>query len=208
MKDVPQDEIEIRGGVIYRRDEQLLSVKELMDTFGDVMLTGKGSRGPNPEDVSVVTSGAQFAEVEVDTVTGRVRVIKVVAAHDSGRIINPQTFHSQIYGGVIQGLGFALAEQRIVDPQRGVVLNPNLEWYKIPTVADVPEIENLLIDIPDTKANSTGAKGAGEPGIIPTAAAIANAVANALDVRITELPITPARVLEALDDVSHDSPAE
>ncbi|HEX6289321.1 MAG TPA: molybdopterin cofactor-binding domain-containing protein, partial [Herpetosiphonaceae bacterium] len=199
MKEVPREEIELRGGMIYRRDEQLLSVKDLMDTLGDVMLTGKGSRGPNPEEFSVVTSGAQFAEVEVDTVTGRVRVLKVVAAHDSGRIINPQTFNSQIYGGIIQGLGFALTEERIVDPQFGTVLNPNLEWYKIPTVADVPQIENLLIDIPDTKANSTGAKGAGEPGIIPTAAAIANAVANALDVHVTELPITPARVLEALE---------
>jgi xanthine dehydrogenase YagR molybdenum-binding subunit len=199
MREVPREEIEIRGGVIYRRDEQLLTVKELMKTFGDVMLSGKGSRGPNPDDLSVVTSGAQFAEVEVDTVTGRVRVIKVVAAHDSGRILNPQTFNSQIYGGVIQGLGLALTEERIVDTERGAVLNPNLEWYKVPTIADVPPIENILIDIPDTKANSTGAKGAGEPGIIPTAAAIANAVANALGVRISELPITPARVLEALE---------
>lgn len=201
MHEVPQDEVEIRGGMIYRRDEELLSVKDLMQRLGDVMLTGKGSRGPNPDDVSVVTSGAQFAEVEVDTVTGRVRVIKIVAAHDSGRIINPQTFNSQIYGGIIQGLGLALTEQRVVDPRLGAVLNPNLEWYKIPTIGDVPEIENLLIDIPDTKANSTGAKGAGEPGIIPTAAAIANAVANALDVQIGELPITPAKVLEALERV-------
>lgn len=201
MKDVPQAEIEIRGGTVYRRDEALITVKELTRKLGEVMLTGKGSRGPNPEDVSVVTSGAQFAEVEVDTVTGRVRVLKIVAAHDSGRIMNPQTFNSQIYGGIIQGLGMALTEQRIVDVDRGAVLNPNLEFYKLPTIADVPEIENILIDIPDVKANSTGAKGAGEPGIIPTAAAIANAVADALGVRITTLPITPARVLEALDQV-------
>jgi xanthine dehydrogenase YagR molybdenum-binding subunit len=199
MHDVPQDEVEMRGGVAYRRDEQLTTIKEMMRKLGNVMLSGTGSRGPNPDDVSVVTSGAQFAEVEVDTVTGRVRVIKVAAAHDSGRVLNPQTFNSQIYGGIIQGLGFALTEQRIVDQQRGAVLNPNLEWYKVPTVADTPEMENILIDIPDTKANPTGAKGAGEPGIIPTAAAIANAVAHALGVRITELPITPARVLEALE---------
>lgn len=199
MRDVRQEQIEIRGGMIYRRDEALMTVKELMKKLGDVMLTGKGSRGPNPEDVSVVTSGAQFAEVEVDTVTGRVRVIKIVAAHDSGRIMNPQTFNSQIYGGVIQGLGLALTEERIVDTNRGAVLNPNLEWYKVPTIADVPPIENILINIPDVNANSTGAKGAGEPGIIPTAAAIANAVAHALGVRIGALPITPARVLETLE---------
>ncbi len=199
MRDVPQEEIEIRGGVIYRRDEELASVKDVMGKLGDVMLTGTGSRGPNPDDVSVVTSGVQFAEVEVDTVTGQVKVLKIVAAHDSGRIMNPQTFNSQIYGGIIQGLGLALTEQRVVDTGRGAVLNPNLEFYKVPTVADVPEIENILIDIPDVKANSTGAKGAGEPGIIPTAAAIANAVANALGVRIADLPITPGRVLEALE---------
>jgi xanthine dehydrogenase YagR molybdenum-binding subunit len=199
MHELPKQDIEIRGGIIYRRDEEVVSIKDLTRKLGDIMLVSKGSRGPNPDDVSVVTSGAQFAEVEVDTVTGNVRVLKVVAAHDSGRVVNPQTFNSQIYGGVIQGLGFALTEQRIVDHGRGAVMNPNLEWYKVPTVADVPEIENILIDIPDVRANATGAKGAGEPGIIPTAAAIANAVADALGVRMTELPLTPARVLEALE---------
>ncbi|GAC1645538.1 MAG: xanthine dehydrogenase family protein molybdopterin-binding subunit [Herpetosiphon sp.] len=199
LQDIPEQELEIRAGKIYRRDTELASVQSIMRKLGDVMLTGKGSRGPNPPEVSVVTSGAQFAEVEVDTVTGRVRVIKVVAAHDSGRIMNPQTFTSQIHGGIIQGLGFALTEERIIDHAAGKVMNPNLEWYKLPTIADTPEIVNLLIDIPDTLANPTGAKGAGEPGIIPTAAAIANAVANALGVRVCDLPITPARVLEALE---------
>ncbi len=202
LEDVPEDELEVRGGTVYRRDTPVGTVRSLMRKLGDVMLIGKGSRGPNPNDVSVVTSGAQFAEVEVDTVTGRVRVIKIVAAHDSGRIVNPQTFTSQIQGGIIQGLGLALTEQRVIDHAAGQILNPNLEWYKLPTVADIPEIVNLLIDIPDTKANSLGAKGAGEPGIIPTAAAIANAVANALGVRILELPITPARVLEALETIA------
>jgi CO/xanthine dehydrogenase Mo-binding subunit len=198
MRDISEERIEIRGGTVYDRDTPVTTLKELMEEFGDVMLTAKGSRGPNDEDVSVITSGAQFAEVEVDTVTGRVCVVKIVAAHDSGRIINPQTFTSQIQGGVIQGMGFALTEERIIDDGVGVVMNPNLEWYKLPTMADVPVIENILIDIPDTRANSTGAKGAGEPGIIPTAAAISNAVADALGQRITHLPITPARVLEAL----------
>ncbi|MDQ5850723.1 MAG: xanthine dehydrogenase family protein molybdopterin-binding subunit [Chloroflexota bacterium] len=199
IEDIPEREIEVRGGIVYRQDEPITSIRDLLDNFGDIMLTGKGSRGPNDDDVSVVTSGAQFAEVEVDTVTGRVRVIKVVAAHDCGRIMNPRTFTSQIEGGVIQSLGLALVEERIIDHRAGVVMNPNLEWYKVPTSADVPEIVNLLIDIPDVRANSTGAKGAGEPPIIPTAAAIANAVADALGVRIDELPITPARVLEALE---------
>lgn len=199
LEEVPEEEIEVRDGVAYRRDDKIATVRDVMRKLGDVMLIGKGSRGPNPDDVSVVTSGAQFAEVEVDTVTGRVRVLKIVAAHDSGRIVNPQTFTSQIQGGILQGLGLALTEERIVDHNEGQILNPNLEWYKIPTTADTPEIVNLLIDIADTRANSIGAKGAGEPGIIPTAAAIANAVANALGVRITDLPITPGRVLEAIN---------
>jgi xanthine dehydrogenase YagR molybdenum-binding subunit len=198
LEDIPEAEIEVRGGTVYRRDDAIISVADLIGKFGDVMLRGKGSRGPNPEDVSVVTSGAQFAEVEVDTVTGRVRVVKIVAAHDSGRIINPQTFTSQIQGGVIQGLGFALVEDRVIDHRFGTVMNPNLEWYKVPTIADVPEIVNLLIDIPDPRANNIGAKGAGEPGIIPTAAAIANAVADAIGVPIFDLPLTPAKVLAAL----------
>lgn len=200
MHDLPAEQLEVRGGKVYRGDDEVIEIRALLRKLGEVQLLGKGSRGPNPDDVSVVTSGAQFVEVEVDTVTGRVRVLRVVAAHDSGRIINPQTFNSQIYGGVIQGIGYALTEERIVDEHRGAVLNPNLEWYKLPTIADIPPIENILIDIPDPRANTTGAKGAGEPGIIPTAAAIANAVADALGVRIDELPITPARVLEALEE--------
>ena len=207
LEDIPEAEIEVRGGVVYRRDDRIIALKDLMGKFGDIMLMGKGSRGPNDDTVSVITSGVQFAEVEVDTVTGRVRVVKIVAAHDSGRVINPRTFTSQIEGGIIQGLGFALTEDRVIDHRAGVVMNPNLEWYKLPTIADVPEIVNLLIDIPDTYANSIGAKGAGEPGIIPTAAAIANAVADAIGVRVYDLPITPARVLEALER-AHENSAE
>jgi xanthine dehydrogenase YagR molybdenum-binding subunit len=199
MEDIPEGEIEIRGGMIYREDSEICSLKELVERLGEVMLIGKGSRGPNDDSVSVITSGAQFAEVEVDTVTGRVRVLRVVAAHDCGRIVNPTLVDSQVIGAVTQGLGFALTEERVIDHRAGTVMNPNLEWYKVPTIADVPEITTLLVDIPDVRANATGVKGAGEPGIIPTAAAIANAVADALGTPICELPITPARVLATLD---------
>ena len=103
-------------------------------------------RGPNAEDVTVRTFGAQFAEVEVDIGTGRVRVLRIVAVHDCGRIVNPLTFSSQIEGGIIQGLGFALTEQRMVDERLGRVINANLEDYKVPTIRDVPEIEIVLMD--------------------------------------------------------------
>jgi len=162
------------------------------------MLIGKGWRGPNPDDVSVQCWGAQFAEVEVDTDTGEVRVVKVVAAHETGRIINPLTGSSQIEGGVIQGMGFALYEERVLNNASGRMVNANLHDYKIPTAKDMPEIEAIMVEMPDPRANSVGIKGLGEPPIIPTAGAIANAVADALGVRVFEAPITPQRVLDAL----------
>ncbi len=161
-------------------------------------LVGKGWRGPNPDDVSVNSWGAQFAEAEVDTDTGEIRVLRVVAAHEAGRVINPLTGTSQVEGGVIQGIGFALYEERVLNNASGRVVNANLHDYKIPTAPDIPEIETVLVDLPDARANNVGVKGLGEPPIIPTAAAIANAVADALGVRVLELPMTPKRVLEAM----------
>src|SRR5207248_993914 len=112
-----------------------------------------------PEDKSVRTVGAQCVEVEVDVETGEVTILRVVAAHDCGRIINPTLVDSQVIGGVTQGIGFALTEERVVDAQSGVVLNANLEEYKVPTVADIPPIEHARVDLPDPEANPTGAKG-------------------------------------------------
>jgi xanthine dehydrogenase YagR molybdenum-binding subunit len=147
----------------------------------------------------VNTWGAQFAEVEVDTDTGEVRVLRIVAAHEIGRVVNPLTASSQVEGGVIQGLGFALHEERVINRASGRIVNANLHDYKIPTPLDIPEIETVWIEMPDARANSTGVKGLGEPPIIPTAGAIANAVYDAIGVRVLESPITPKRVLEALE---------
>jgi xanthine dehydrogenase YagR molybdenum-binding subunit len=126
--------------------------------------------------------------VEVDTETGEVRVLRVVAAHDCGRIINPLLVESQVIGGVTQGLGYALTEERIVDAGGGVVLNANLEEYKVQSVADLPEMVNATQTMPDREANETGAKGIGEPPIIPTAAAVANAIFDATGARVRDLP--------------------
>src|SRR5436305_13400432 len=100
------------------------------------MIIGQGSRGPNPENTAIAAFGAQFAEVEVDVETGIVRVLRIVSAHDSGRIINPTLAESQLEGGIIQGLGYALFEERIVDKRSGLPLNPTIHDYKIPTMAD------------------------------------------------------------------------
>jgi xanthine dehydrogenase YagR molybdenum-binding subunit len=156
---------------------------------------GKGERGENPSNRTIRTCGAQCVEVEVDTETGEVTVLRVVAAHDCGRVVNPTMVDSQVYGGVTQGLGFALTEERIVDGASGVVLNANLEEYTVQTVADLPDILNATLSMPDMEANTTGAKGIGEPPLIPTAPAVANAIYDAIGVRIVDLPITREKIL-------------
>ena len=137
-------------------------------------------------------AGTQFAEVEVDTETGAVRVIKIVAVQDCGLALNRLTTESQINGGVIMGLGQTLLEERFMDAQTGRMLNANLEDYKVPGTFEIPEIKSIVFD---THRKVTGV---GEPPCIPTPGAIANAVYNAIGVRIRSLPITPDKVLEAL----------
>jgi CO/xanthine dehydrogenase Mo-binding subunit len=178
--------------------DRSITAEEVMQRIAPHMILGRGARGPNPEDRSIRTFGVQCVEVEVDTETAELTLLRVAASHDCGRIINPTLVESQVIGGVTQGIGFALTEERVVDAGSGVVLNANLEDYKLPTVADVPPIEHAHPDLPDPVANPTGAKGIGEPPIIPTAAAIANAVRDATGVRIRHAPLSRRRLLEAL----------
>jgi xanthine dehydrogenase YagR molybdenum-binding subunit len=188
-----------RGEIIYRDDpDKRLPFTQVAAKMGNYMIVAKGARGPNPEDKAVNTFGAHFAQVAVNTETGQVRVERIVAAHDIGRVINPLTATSQVYGGVTMALGYATTEARVIDPDTGLQLTANLEAYKVPIVVDVPEIEVLFVDEADVDANSVGSKGLGEPPIIPTAAAIANAVFDAVGVRVTDLPITPSRLLALL----------
>ena len=178
--------------------DRKISVSELTTRMGNFTIAGRGFRGANPSDVTIRTWGAQFAEVEVDTETGEVAVLKIAACHDVGRVINPLQYTSQIQGGVIQGLGFGLSEDHVTDPESGAVLDVGFDSYAVPRQSTVPEIDSLAVNIPDPVANNLGVKGAGEPPMIPTAAAIANAVANAIGVRVTDLPVTPMKVLRAL----------
>jgi xanthine dehydrogenase YagR molybdenum-binding subunit len=145
-----------------------------------------------------MTFGVQFAEVEVDIETGIVRVMRIVAAHDAGRIINPTLAESQLEGGIIQGLGYAMFEERVLDRSLGVVMNSTMHDYKIPTMADIPDIDAFFVGAADPVANHTGARGIAEPPVIPTAPAIAAAVADAIGVEMNEIPLTPWRVLAAL----------
>lgn len=140
--------------------------------------------------------GAQFAEVEVDTETGVVRLKKIVAVQDSGLIIDMLTWKSQVYGGVIGGLNPALFEERVMDPVSGVFLNPDMELYKLAGASDIPDIVVIPYDTPEMRAR--GVIGIGEPPTISTMAAIGNAVANAIGVRVPKAPFSPMNVLNAM----------
>jgi xanthine dehydrogenase YagR molybdenum-binding subunit len=140
-------------------------------------------------------AGCQFAEVEVDTETGSIQVIKVVAVQDCGLVVDRLTTESQVNGAVVQGLSYALFEERLMDSETGTMVNAELENYKIAGALETPEIEVVLYDQPER-----GVVGIGEPPTIPTSAAIANAVYHAVGVRVRELPMTPDRVLGALEE--------
>jgi CO/xanthine dehydrogenase Mo-binding subunit len=142
-------------------------------------------------------AGAQFAEVEVDTETGEVRVIKMVSVNDCGFPANPLTAESQVLGAMIQGASWALLENRILDRNVGTMVNPNLESYKIFCPADMFEAKSILTPLANL-GNNTSIAGIGEPPIVPSLAVIANAVYNATGARVRELPITPDRLLAAL----------
>ena len=144
-------------------------------------------------------AGTQFAEVEVDTETGEVRVIKMVSVNDCGLPVNPLTAQNQVIGAMIQGASWALLENRVLDRQVGTMVNPNLESYKILAPADMFEAKSILTPVANM-GNNTSTAGIGEPPIVPTLAVIANAVHNAIGVRMRELPITPDKVLAALSE--------
>jgi xanthine dehydrogenase YagR molybdenum-binding subunit len=149
----------------------------------------------------VLTFGVQVAVVAVDVETGEVCVDRIAAIHDIGRVINPIGASSQLEGGIIQGVGHTLSEERLLDPRTGAVLTRTLDAYKLPTIADVPEIVGELIDEPDTQLTNLGAKGIGEPPIVPVAAAIANAIRDATGADVRSLPISREEMLAALADV-------
>jgi xanthine dehydrogenase molybdenum-binding subunit len=139
--------------------------------------------------------GTTGVEVEVDRQTGEVKILNLVSAHDVGRAINPKLVKGQIYGAVYTGVGFGLTER--VQSVDGKVVNPNFRDYKILTANDVVPVEAVIVEDPDA-SGPYGAKGIGEPGLVPTAPAIANAVYDAVGIWIRDLPITPEKVLAAL----------
>jgi len=173
-------------------------------TTGGKMVMAEHFYDPNNENLDrefkgnlsvTYAYGTHGVEVEVDKETGQVKILRYVAAHDVGKAINPMLLEGQVYGGATMGIGYALTERLILE--NGKVMNPNFLDYKILTAKDVPNIEAIVVETEDP-FGPFGAKGIGEPGLVPTAPAIANAIYDAVGVRIKDLPITPEKILTAL----------
>jgi xanthine dehydrogenase YagR molybdenum-binding subunit len=156
---------------------------------------------PNYKAYSIHTYGAHFAEVGVDADTGEIRLRRMLGAFAAGRILNAKTARSQLIGGMIWGVSAALHEEAVVDTRSGAFVNRDLAEYLVPVHADIPEVDALLLNGYDDKANVLGVKGLGELGICGAGAAVANAVFNATGVRVRDFPITLDKVLPGLPPV-------
>ena len=177
-------------------DFEPLSLKDIASKFsatgGPIGATGTVNAGGQAPGFST-----QYCDVEVDPETGRVEILRFVAAQDAGRAIHPSYVEGQIQGGVVQGIGWALNEEYIYD-EDGRMSNPGFLDYRVPVASDVPMIEPIVVEVPNPN-HPFGVKGVGEVSICPPMAAVANAVADAIGRRLQELPMSPPKVLEALD---------
>jgi xanthine dehydrogenase molybdenum-binding subunit len=186
------ERIHVRGaperGVTFTEACALMTEPEIRAT---------GSRAPNPDDVIFRLFGAHGAEVEVDVETGEVRVLRIVCSHDIGRPINPKLVESQQYGGAVMGLGYGLYEEAELDGKSGVLLTPDVHQYRVPTALETPIIEARNIEREDA-FYPYSAKPVGEAPLVGVMPAVRNAIRHALGIGIDQLPITPARILEAL----------
>jgi xanthine dehydrogenase YagR molybdenum-binding subunit len=192
VRDDPGRSMSFREAAAKMRTDRISAVASRSDDYGGFRRR-MGDFALAKQDLG----GVQFAEVVVDTETGIVRVERVVAVQDCGRPMNPKQIESQVQGGVLMGLSFALFEERILDQHTGRMVNPNLEQYKLAGPRETPEIDVVVLE--DYRAQSaTDAYGIAEPSNIATAPAIANAVYNAIGVRLRSLPMTPAAILAAL----------
>jgi len=198
---VPADSVALGDGKVTARTGKTASFRQAAASLPTEMVSATARRSPEyGKREQMFLGGVDFAEVAVDTETGIIRVKHVVAVHDCGRPMNLLGLESQVNGGILQGISYALYEDRRLDRNTGIMVNANLEEYKIIGSKDMPRIESHFIE--DYLArSSTDASGIGEPAKIAVAAAVANAVYNATGVRIYQLPMTPARVLAALGKV-------
>ena len=197
------DNLELRdGNVAWKDSSRSVSLRSAAAKMPTSEISARTTRVPDYEKAKLTYGGVDYVELAVDTETGRVHLEKVFGVHDCGRPINPTGVISQVHGGILQGISYALFEQRVMDRQKGYMLNANLESYKIVGAREVPEIEVELIEN-YIGQSSTDAAGIGESaGIITLAAAIGNAFYNATGVRMRSIPMTPSNVLAALGKTS------
>lgn len=191
----PKSELELNDGGVIHTSGAAISFAELALRTGG--LVKEASVSPGSKDYIVNSFGAHFAEVEVNTDTGQVRVLRYVAAHDSGRILNPMLAVNQVEGGVSQMLGFTLSEEMVTDPTSGTTLNANFLEHKSPTILEYPDIQVVFADVVDP-VGPYGAKALGEPPSIGVAPAVANAIRDAVGIEVRDLPATPSRILDLL----------
>ena len=166
----------------------------LAETGGPVV--GRGT--VNPRGVGGSFSGC-IVDVEVDPETGKVSILRFTSVQDAGTAIHPSYVEGQMQGGAVQGIGWALNEEYIYD-QNGRLENPGFLDYRIPVCSDVPMIDTVIVEVPNPR-HPYGVRGVGETPIVPPMAAIANAIEHAIGIRFTELPMSPPRVLKAIDDM-------
>lgn len=193
----PVDQLDIQDSQIMADGLPLMSIRELVGGEGGTPSSPLVSQVTHHSKVAY-SFAAHFAEVDVDTETGQIEVKQITAVHEVGKAINPQGVEGQIEGGIQQGLGHSISEDFILDPETGRPLNASFVDYKMPLAMDMPPIKTIILEEEPDLGGPFGAKGVGEDPIIAIGPAIANAVYNAIGVRIRELPITPEKVLEAL----------
>ena len=197
--EAPAESLEAIDGFVHVKGtpERRMSLAEVAGHMEGNELSANATLLPGSTEYIVNSFGAHFVEVEVDTETGRVRIVRCTAAHDSGRIINPRMALNQVEGGISQMLGFALSEELVTDGPTGVTLNASYLEHKCPTILDYPNIEVIFADVVDP-VGPFGAKALGEPPCVGVAPAVANAIYDAIGIRFNRLPITPDLVLTAL----------
>ena len=191
-----KEDLEITDGqIIIKGENKSVPFKEILANAPSPIV-GRGSGKP-PQNVALLTFAAHFAEVAVNTLTGKVEIVRLIAAHDVGRVINLLGCENQIQGGAIMGMGFGLMERLYLDGQTGICVNPNMVDFKVPSILDVPIVEPIIVE-PEDPYGPFGAKGVGEPPYSLPAPAIANAIYNAVGVRFNEIPINIRSILDGL----------
>lgn len=191
------EELDLRDGQVFALANPAHKLPLQRVVARSVEIIGRATTNLSFKDVEGKSFAAHFAEVEVDTWTGHVKITRYVAAHDSGTIINRLPAESQIKGGVVQGIGMAFSEELLIDRMTAIPINPNYRDAKVPTHLESPEVEVIFIEHPDPYG-PFGGKVVGEPPITPAVATIANAIFNATGKRFKELPITPDKIVQAV----------